>query len=190
MVGEDKPGPYVDEIIWRELVASIMLSVCIAAWMIDMPWQERAAEQACDNNVVNCWRRKDRSPKHWASQMLRRLGRILIAAQIRISQEYIATGDNRLADGGTRKHLREGGALEEAHKDFVTNELPRKEPEYWPYKGAYPPRFKCVRLASGGSLRYVGQAICQGDDRQLPHVVEQVVALLRGIRAELAGLHE
>ena len=78
MVGKEKPSLYFDQIIWQELVASIMLSICIAACMIDMPVQERAAEQACSNNVVNKW--TSRSPKHWASEMLRQLGRILIAA--------------------------------------------------------------------------------------------------------------
>jgi hypothetical protein len=51
MVGKEKPSSYVEQKIWRELVASIMLSVCIAVWVIDMPMQEKAAEQACGNNV-------------------------------------------------------------------------------------------------------------------------------------------
>ena len=124
MVGKENPSLYIDQIIWRELVASIMLSVCIAAWMIDMPVQERAAEQACGNIVVNTWR--SRSPKHWASKMLRQLRRILIAAQVRILQEHIATADNLLSNESSWKHLKEGGALKEAHRDFVFNELPRE----------------------------------------------------------------
>ena len=179
MVGKEKPNLYVDQIIWRELVASIMLSVCIAAWMIDMPVQERAAEQVCGNNVVNMWR--SRSPKHWASKMLRRLGRILIAAQVRILQDHIATGDNLLSEGSNWKHLREGGSLKEVHRDFVFNELPRKG-RARVYKGVYPPQFQCTRLVLEGSLRFVGQGICQRNERKLQHVLEEVVALLRCIR--------
>ena len=162
MVGKEKPNLYVDQIIWRELVASIMLSVCIAAWMIDMSVQEIAAEQACSNNVVNGWR--SRLPKHWASKMLRRLGWILIAAQVRILQEHIATGDNLLSDGSNWKHLREGGSLKEVHRDFVFNELPRKG-RARVYKGVYPPQFQCTRLVLEGSLRFVGQAICQRNNK-------------------------
>jgi hypothetical protein len=41
-------------------------------------------------------------------------------------QEHIGTGDNLLSNGSNWKHLREGGALKEAHRDYVTNELPRE----------------------------------------------------------------
>jgi hypothetical protein len=185
--GEATEAPTSD-IVWRELMASLMLSVCIAAWLFDKPESERAAYVAGDNSVSNAWNQKSRSPKAWASAMLRTAGRYLMVTRVRLEYEYINTKSNYMADGGTRKHLRET-EMAARSENFVTNELPPREPEYWPYKGRYPPRARCEKLVRGSQLGAMARRLCQNDGPECFDSMEEVAAVLRGIRGELELLH-
>lgn len=167
-----------------EFFAHAVLGACCAA-VFGSQRVVTSVEGVIDNTVAQAWHTKGRARAPYENRVLRRLGRMLAVASVRLATARIATGDNELADLGTRDELRAPSRERDAKFERFTNRLPRVRPEWWPAGYAYPPRGGVWRAGAGSAVQAVVSFLGAGDATQQECGVEAVRGLLRRLRVEL-----
>jgi hypothetical protein len=182
---EGLPAAATGDIMWLEHYAHAVLGVWCAALFGDTR-VSCVVSQATDNVASQSWFNKGRSIRERENGVGRFLGRILATVNTTLKSVRLSTDKNALADSGTRKALREGGAYHQAFQNFITNELPRSRPDWWPRDYRFPPSPQLARVSRGSVLWSAAEAVGATDDEQSQFSVEQMAGLLQGVRHELA----
>lgn len=172
----------------KELLAAVMMDVMLAA-MMGQPWDERegsSGRETCvlalsriDNQNCVAWFANGRTGNDLGNKLLRFHWRVMMRRRMRVQHEYVATGDNMLADAGSRRDC----ALLARGLDVYINSLPRDRPAWWPQWAPFPPRRDrgFVEAGSVEGLRVLGECICGFDAGQEDGGVDQVERVLRSV---------
>jgi hypothetical protein len=170
----------------KELLAAVMMDVMLAALMGQCQdareggtsgWETRVLVSGrIDNQNCLAWFAKGRTGSELGNRLLRFHWRAMMSRRMRVQHEYVASGDNMLADAGSR---RDRDLLSRGLEVYI-NSLPRDRPDWWPGWAPFPPQRDRGFVEAGhvNGLGVLGERICGFDASQEDGGVGQVEGVL------------